>query len=637
MIGAGLASHPRLSEPFPSNREFWRCPETGLKVPKRREDNLLYRERLLKEAESDPVLQADILAACSKSGLWWVNTFGWTYHQFDVSPTTGKKYPSEQKHVPMITWECQDIAWEALEYAFAHGEDAGIKKSRDMGASWACSFFCHHKWLFRPDTEIRMMSMKEDLVDSATSRSLFWKFDYVNRWLPEWMRPPGVLERGTKNRTKCRIHNELNGSTVAGESTNKFAMTADRCQILLLDEFSKCENGEEIRTATADVSPCRIVNSTPAGAGTEYSRWLNSGQIKVVSLMFWDHPEKGAGRFVLQDPITKRYQISSLWLEQEKKRRTAKELAQECYAEDLEAGDTFFDNGEIDKHIAFFAREPIQNYNIALKERIADDNIKDLLRRRDQNCYTIRSASSNGLLEVWVELIDGRLDQSKTYIFGIDTSTGRGASESVCSIKCKQTGEIVAKWKSRNHRPNEFAKIIMALALWCGGANGQRLPFLVWEKNGPGLDLGKVIVKDYRYPFYFRTEQVGTVGEKKTDKYGWHSSRDSKQLLLRGYERAMLQGKCINHDERGLEQAKYYIHFPGGGVGPAELQDKKEAARLLHGDIVIADALTTLDRDVAQAKAKGPSSPKRSWAARYEAWKQQKQQKKGWRKRFDLR
>lgn len=636
MIGQGFSEHPQLPELFPSNRRFWKSEKTGLIVPMRKDENLEYREKLLCEAECDPVLQADLLAASALDGLWWMNAFGWTYHQFETDSQTGRTYPAKDTHQPMISWECQDLVWAALEHAFTHGEDVLIKKSRDMGASWLCSFFCHHKWLFVPNIEIRMMSMKEDLVDSATSRSLFWKLDYVNQWLPEWMRPPNVLERGTKNRTKCRIYNEWNAATVAGESTNKFAMTADRCQLMLLDEFSKTENGEAIRTATADVTPCRIVNSTPTGAGTEYSRWKNSGQITVVPLMFWDHPQKGAGRFVLKDSITGRFQISSSWLEHEKTRRTTKEIAQECYAEDLEAGDTFFDLGELEKHAALFAREPTGRYNICLKERTSNDDIPDILKRRDQKFYSCRRAGE-GKLEVWVELIDGRPDQSKTYLCGIDTSTGRGASESVVSIRCKQTGELVAKWRCRNTPPYEFARVIVALALWCGGAKPQWLPFLKWEKNGPGLDLGKILVKEFKYPFYYRNEQVGTVGEKKTDKYGWHSSRESKQLLLRAYERALLTGKIINHDKRGLEQAKYYVYYPGGGVGPAELQDKGQAEMLLHGDVVIADALTVDDKEVNQPKPVSPSAPHKSWGFRYEQWKQSQLKNKGWRRRFNFK
>ncbi|NIM82585.1 MAG: hypothetical protein GTO20_27690, partial [Candidatus Aminicenantes bacterium] len=98
--------------------------------------------------------------------------------------------------------------------------------------------------------------------------------------------------------------------------------------------------------------------------------------------------------------------------------------------------------------------------------------------------------------------------------------------------------------------PYEFARVIIALALWCGGANPQRLPYLKWENNGPGWDLGRLLVQTFKYPYYYCSETIGKVGNKKTDKYGYHISRESKELLLRAYERALLQGKIINHDKQ---------------------------------------------------------------------------------------
>ena len=634
MIGTGFSSCPQLKTPFPSEREFWKCPKTGLIVPKQYQKNLEYRENILRKAENDPVLQKDLLAASKESFLYWVNTFCWTKHEFETDPDTGKQIPATQTHWPFITWEVQDGLGDWLEERFYQGEDGLIDKSREMGASWECVDFFHWLWLFRPNTEIREMSRVEELVDSPIAKSLFYKHDYINIWLPGWMRPPEILKRGKKNRTKLRIYNENNNSTIAGESTTEHAMRADRAAILLLDEFAAVDNGTEIRTSTADVAPCRIVNSTTLGAGTEYSRWKTSGQIKVFSLMFWEHPQKGKGRFVVQDSVTKEYNISSPWLEKQKKRRTEKEIASEILGLDIQAGDTFFSNMEIEKHIALFAREPKSKWNIKLKDGVANDQIPRILQRRDTKGYDIRRVKE-GKLEVWVELINNRPDQSKTYIFGIDTSKGQGASESVISIKCKQTGEIIAKWRCRNTPPYEFARIIMALALWCGGANPQRLPYLKWEMNGPGWDLGRLLVHTFSYPYYYRSETVGTVGVKKTDKYGYHMSRESKPLLLRVYERALLQGKITNHDKRGLEQAKQYIHYPDGSVGPAELFKAKASEKKLHGDIVIADALTTEDKEVMTPRIVKLTAPYQSFEYRYKKWKN-RNKSKGWRKRFSF-
>jgi hypothetical protein len=634
MLSTGFLEPPQLSTPFPSNRRYWTCPKTGLIVPKWKDENIEWRQELSKKAEHDFLMQQELLAACKQSPLYWVNAFVWTYHQFETDPETGRQIPSTEPHQPMITWEIQDRLFNWLDEQFNTGEDGLIDKSREMGASWCCLEYLHWLWLFRADTEIREMSRVEDLVDSNLAKSLFWKHDYINSRLPKWMRPPGILERGRGNRTKMRIHNELNGSTIGGESTQKHAMRADRAAILLLDEFAMVDEGMAIRTSTADVAPCRIVNSTTR-VGTEYCRWKQSGQIKVFSLMFWEHPEKGKGRFVLQDEVTKEYSISSPWLERQKERRTPREIATEILGQDLEAGESFFTLSVINKHAALNVRPAKERYNIDLKKGISNDVIPDILRRRDEKAYTIHRAK-NGKLEIWGGLINGRPDQSRTYIFGIDTSKGQGASESVVSIKCKQTGHIIAKWKCRNTPPYEFARIIVGLALWVGGANPQKLPYLKWENNGPGWDLGRQLVKIFHYPFYYVSETVGGITDKKQKKYGFHVSRESKELLLRAYERALMQGKIINHDERGLEQAKYYIYWSNGSVGPAELTDKSAAEKLLHGDIVMADALTVEDKDVAKPKTTGQLTPYKSWGWRYEAWKKKKLRPKGWRKKFSF-
>ena len=367
MIGSGYSKRPKLYEPFPEDLPIWECPENGMQIPNTVIANRKYRERLIKRAENDTIMQNDMLAASAQNPILWIDTFVWTYHQFDIDED-GKSRPSKQPWCPLLLWRVQRDMLQRLDDAFNKGRDVLVDKSRDMGASWCCAAYLHWLWLFRPDTQIREMSRVQDYVDSASSKSLFWKHDAINRLLPEWMCPPGVLERGTGNRTRLRIHNEINDSTIAGESTTKHAMSGDRCSILLLDEFSKVDNGAEIRTATADVTPCRIVNSTPAGAGTEYSRWKHSGQIEVFPLMFFEHPQKGRGRFVLRDDVTKTYHISSPWLENEKKRRSSKEIAQEILAQDLESGDTFFSLSEIDKHIALFAREPKSHLNVIFKQ-----------------------------------------------------------------------------------------------------------------------------------------------------------------------------------------------------------------------------------------------------------------------------
>ncbi len=646
MIGSGFSTMPELATPFPSGRKFWTSP-SGILVPKEYNANMEWREDVLRKAEHDLVLQQDLLYECAESCIFWINLFMYTRHEFEVATDnrSGKR-PSTVAHWPMITWEVQDALFLWLEEHFNDGEDGLIDKSRDMGASWCGLGFNHWLWLFRKvSTQIREMSRSEVYVDSASTKSLFYKHDYINTWLPAWMRPPGVLVRGKENRTSLWIHNALNDNTIVGESTTKHALSADRCSLLFLDEFSKVEHGEMIKTASYAAAACRIVNSTVAGPGTAYSIWKNSGQIDVFPMMFWDHPEKGAKRFVIQDDITKLYKISSPWLECVKKSCSAKEIAQEQYAIDAEAGDTFFDIHEIDVHSALFARPPITEHSISLKTSIPDEDISRLLQKRDMSAYIVKIAP-NGKLKVWVDLINGRPEQSQTYIFGIDTSKGQGASDSVVSIKSKQTGDKIAQWCCNSTPPHEFSRIIVALALWVGGANPQRLPYLKWEKNGPGWDLGRLLVQVFCYPHYYITKTTGTVIEKVSSnsasgqKYGYHMTREGKEILLREYERALKTGKIHNHDEDALKQAKTYIYNQDGSVGPATLVGATSAEMKQHGDKVIADALTVEDEDVSSPKAKKFIVPAGCFADRCNKYKKKRKRDKknrnGWKKSYNF-
>ena len=577
------------------------------------------------------------MAACRESILFWTNAFCWTYHQFDFDPVTHEPIPAEHAHNPFITWEIQDRHLAFLEEGIDIGEDRGTKKSRDMGASWDCIVAFHHKWLFRKDSQLLEMSRTEAYVDErGNHKSLFWKHDYINTWLPGWMRPPNCLP-GQKNRRKMHLHNEILESTIDGESTTAHAGSGDRRLAVLLDEFSKVENGRAMRSATADVTPCRIVNSTPnpeSGAGTEFARWINSGQIKVFVMPWWEHPEKGRGRHVIQDETTQEYKIHSPWYDNENLRRSPREMAAEIDMEDIAAGSTVFTHTNIDKHIALFGRDPIVRLDVNFKKGIANDAVPSIIKQRGIDKITMRM-NPKGKLSVWTNLLMNRPDQSKRYIIGFDISKGQGASNSVASIKCVETGQKIAEWVDANTPAYDFARVSVALALWCGGANPRRLPFLKWEKNGdPGIDFGRMMVEIFRYPYYYRDQKIGTIVKKRGKKYGWHSNTDSKGALLANYDRLLAHGGDVNPSVKALEEAKYYIHLPEGGVGPACFVEESAGARKTHGDRVIADALTLDDKEIPKGKGAAVKIPGNSIGARFNRYKRKRKLMKEGHKHF---
>jgi len=625
---------PVLAEPFPSGREFWKCPKTGLVVPKLERENLQWRASLLKEAETDEGLQKDLMAASASSLIFWVNAFVMTYHQFDVDPQTGRRIEAQNPHVPFLTWEIQDDLFNCFEECLHSGEDILIDKCRDMGASWMCVAFIHWLWLFRDNAQLLEMSRVQEYVDqTGNMKALFQKHDYINGWLPDWMVPPDCLF-GQKNRTKMHMKNILNNSCIDGESTTEHAASGDRRLVILLDEFAKVEHGKLMRSATRDAALMRIVNSTPAGPGTEYSRWKNSGQIKVFILPFYEHPQKGKGRYVVKKE-TGEYEIRSPWFDHEETVRTRQELAREVLREDIESGDVFFTLTNIERHVALFARPPKMRFHINLDTKIPNVDIPSVIQRRLLRAVSIHR-DVKGPLRVWCSLLDGRPDQTKTYIFGIDIGKGQGASESVISIKCKETNEKIAEWRDANTPPYDMARVAVALAIWVGGRKPRCLPFLKWENNGPGWDFGRQVVKKFKYPYYYRATKPGQITDKKSMSYGFHSSRQSKFELLAEYDRALAQSNYVNHSEKALEQAKLYVYYADGGIGPAALVAESESARKTHGDIVIADALTIDDKEIPKPKHSKPQAPPRSAGWRKQQLMAKRKKAKGWRKAFDF-
>jgi hypothetical protein len=65
--------------------------------------------------------------------------------------------------------------------------------------------------------------------------------------------------------------NLTNRTRIDGESSNATAGSSDRRTSIFLDEMAKMKEAEAIKRSTKDVTACRLVCSTPNGAGTAYS------------------------------------------------------------------------------------------------------------------------------------------------------------------------------------------------------------------------------------------------------------------------------------------------------------------------------------------------------------------------------
>jgi hypothetical protein len=414
-----------------------------------------------------------------------------------------------------------------------------------------------------------------------------------------------------------------NGTHIDGETTGESAASGDRVNVIFLDEMAKMPNAEEIKRSTRDVTACRLVCSTPNGAGTTYSKWRMSGQIDVFILPWWEHPEKGLNRYAEQDDLG-RWKIRSPWYNIEEKERSAKELAIEVDMDHLGSGDLFFDNTTLEQHKLLYGKKPKTTRTIDWAKEVPDVDIPGLTVRRDRSKLKV---VNNGPLSIWVSLVKGRPEQNKTYILGIDISKGMGASNSVISVFCKETGVKVAEWADANTPAHALARIATAVAVWFGGKT--KHPLVIWENNGdPGFDFGNQFVSIYNYPNIYFQRQEGTVAKKRGKRYGWRSSPEEKAAALGLLRRAYDHGGFVNHSEAAINETMTYIYYEGGGVGPALLMEESASARKTHGDRTIADALCLVGLEGrVVGKTKSPEAPRRSFGYRLKQF-QRKQRNK---------
>lgn len=594
-------------------------PATGLVIPKRLDLNLQWRKRLLHAAESSVTTRRQLLNASAKSAIFWVNAFGWTYRP-KKPDETGKEVAllGAATHVPFVTWKIQDIAITELVDAIKYGHDLAIDKARDMGATWICLVVIDWFWKFHPNSSFLMLSRKESLVDRRGSMdSLFEKLRYFNKWLPNWMQPNNVRD------TYMHLENRDNGSVIDGESANPNAGQASRSTATLLDEFARVPDGEAIDTGTADTAACRIFNSTPGSPTSHFTKIIRAHRCKIISLPWWTHPDKGRGMFLTEGSKVKGrgatlpipsdkagFKWVSPWYVFEDARRTVRNIAQNLDMEHGRVGDMVFDTETIEKHRRTFAREPdaagIVRFDVELAMRQKREMLRNLYRGQDMRSIQTLYFSEQGASlpwRLWIPLVKyeyefgkekfiaKRPPQDDRYIFGVDISAGTGSSNSIVSVQSRKTGKIVAKFWDAYTSPEALAEIVAFSAAWFGGT---KMPYVVFEKNGPGLQFGKKLIFDLAYPAIFYQNEDGKKGRVKTKRWGWHSNAQRKELLVGEYREALGTGKVINQCHEALDECVDYTFDDAGKITPGTGADEESGAMATHGDHVIADALTVL-------------------------------------------
>jgi hypothetical protein len=616
-------------EPLPPQYgETMSCPFTGLAIPKTTAGNLAWRKQLLAYGKSSSVWRNKLRSAASSSPIFWLNAFGWTFLQKKIAADGHEAAVyGELSHVPFITWKIQDEALVDLVKAVDGGKDALIQKTRDMGASWLIVSLFQWYWQFRPSTTFLELSRKQSLVDRRGDMdSLFEKHRYLLKWQPEWLRPRRIVDN------LLHLENQDNGSTIEGESTNENAGQASRKTAILLDEFARVPNGEEIDLATADTTSCRIFNSTPQGPNTQFSRiyrGIKGGSRAgvLITLPWFRHPDKGAGATVVKDDQgIERY--SSPWYVDQIKRRSKRNVAQNIDMEHGRSGDMFFDADEIESHRRMYQSAPLAEGNVRFDEDLNEEKRIAIIRAGLHSALTWTAQGTRRPWRLWVPLINGRPNQETRYVFGVDISNGSGASNSVISVLDHTSNMIVAKFWDAFTSPEDLATMVAMAGVWFGG---KKLPYVTFEKNGPGVIFGRKLLK-LGYPSIYYQKVETTKVEQKTTRWGWQSSTSRKELMLGQYRDALKTGAIINPCKEALDEAGDYVYDDNGKIEPGSMGVEEGGGGALHGDHVIADGLCVLGRaDLPKREPVTPAHiPQGTYADRRRLAKKKQTDREAW-------
>ena len=570
------------------------------RVPTDLKKNLEFRKKIYARVRTDRKFAKHIIDGCRKDPIFFINTFCWTYDP--------RKEPFSR--IPMILYDFQEEAVLVIANSL-NKEDLLIEKTRDMGASWICILTLFWAWRFsRNRISILLGSRVESYVDDTENpKSLMWKWDYVMRNLPNWVKPKGYNEN--EHRRHLHILNPETGSVTDGESTNKNFARGDRRTAILLDEFAAVEQGDEVLRSTRDATNCRIFNSTPCGVGNAFYDVRQTG-IRKLRLHWSSHPLKNPGLYMTSDDgnlkvldpkgFPSEYKpildgkIRSPWYDKERERSTSdREIAQELDIDYLGSGHQFFSATAVLNAIRDHASEPVL---IGDLEFDSLSNAEPKKFREDEE----------GKLRLWFHLDkDGnppndykRKTKSTFSIFrqdnpnigahpvviGVDVSAGTGSSNSALCAWDTVTHEKIAEYVDPYIRPEALAYYAVALAKWLGHAK------LIWEQNGPGRQFG-ARVQELMYNNIYLRSQSTTIENKATIIPGWAPTKESKLLLLGNYRDAIESGTCANRSKISLEETLEYVYGTGGGVEHSRAKNKTDpsGAGASHGDRVIADAL----------------------------------------------
>lgn len=507
-------------------------PKLG--YPKTYDDLVRYRATTYNACVSDPLVAAQMYRVCSEDIITWVDLWCWTKDP--------RRTPAS---MPFLCYDYQREYILTLQDHIMRGKDLATVKSRDMGASWMPIYVFTFFWLFRPGSDFRVGSRKEDYVDKLGDiDTLLEKVRFNLSRQPRFLLPKSFDLQ--KHAAYMRIINPDNGNAIVGESANPHFGSGGRRTAVLLDEFAKWDASVATAawTATADVTPCRIVTSTYVGSSNKFAILVDGTKEKLdkrILLWVFD-PRKNKGMYYIdsngnkKDIMSpeqafrlwqdKKYEVSSPWRDAEKLRRTAEDMAQEIDCDPLKSGRPFFDLDAVNR------------------QQIKTPYFYELVELRKS---IEARPNSSGWLRVWDV-------PSKWHQYQISADVAEGlykGDESFGIVRNVMDNHVVA-CISGTFDPDDFLYKLFLIHKWYRDA------LIAPENNNHGYTVCLGLEKLGAHLYYTERDETEAI-PGPTRKRGWSTTPKTRPYMLDLLKEEIRKGAITIPDEIILQQIKTFI------------------------------------------------------------------------------
>ncbi len=465
---------------------------------------------------------------------------------------------------PFCTWEFQDEFILNIKEHIDIGRDIVVEKSRDMGVSWAVIMVFFWFWLNpKGGADFLLGSRIEDYVDKkGDMRTLMAKARYALYKLPQWLRPKGFIEK--KHDNYMRLYNPESGSAITGESNNANFSTGGRYAGILLDEFAKWDiTDKPAWTAAGDATPSRIAVSTPFGAAGQYYDLVTDGKTDKVTLHWSRHPEKGKDQYCelpKRDAMSDLHLIRSPWFNEQQRRRTDTEIAQELQIDYIGAGRPVFD-GRAARSLLWYHKN-CKNKPVYY-DLMQGKPIPSLVHGRQE-----------GILIQYEKFKAGQ-----EYIISADIAEGRVEGDSSAAVVLNRATLNVDAVYHAHTNEVEMAHTLFEMGrAYSSDVQSIDAPCIAIETNGPGLATFDRI-QMMAYVNLFMMPRFDVTKQATSYKKGWRTDLHSKPAMIASV-REYLEKKhgLLNYHPIVRELQTYVLNKQG----------KAEAKHGCHDDLVIA-------------------------------------------------